>query len=325
MLINILILILLLGLAILFVFLARAAWRSRHAILRWPGVVLAGLLALAITVVSVIAIVGLVRLNVAPYQYATTAGIPVTGGPGDVERGAKLAVLCTGCHSSTGNLPLDGSADNFLAGGPPLGSLYPPNLTPGGPLKDWTDADIARAIREGVDKNGQPLLIMPSKAFHNLSDEDTADIIAFLRSQPAVNRQLPQKQLTLLAAGIVGAGIFSTSAQPPITGPVNMPAAGTADKGHYLVTSMGCTDCHGDHLTGVPAGGFGPSGPNLTAIVPKWKEEDLVNLFRTGKDPSGSHVSDNMPWKEYNGVFSDADLQDIFSYLHGLQKLPNLQ
>jgi mono/diheme cytochrome c family protein len=102
-----------------------------------------------------------------------------------------------------------------------------------------------------------------------------------------------------------------------------MPAAGTTEKGNYLVHAMGCIDCHADNLAGAPPGSFGPSGPNLTAIVPGWQEKDLITLFRTGKAPSGKQISDQMPWNDYNRAFSDAELKDIFSYLHGLDKLPN--
>ncbi len=324
MLINIVFLVLLIALAVLFVLLARAAWHSRRGIVRWPGMLLSGLLALVFTAVSVVAVIGLVRLNAAPYRYET-AIIPVTGASGLVEQGAKKAALCVGCHSSTGEFPLDGSAEDFLGGGgPPLGTLWAPNLTPGGPLKDWSDAEIARALREGVDKDGRPLLVMPSKALHNLSDEDTAAIIAFLRSQPAVERDLPERQMTLLAALLVGSGMFPTSAQPPISEPIDTPPAGTVEKGRYLVYATGCIDCHGDDLTGMPAGGFSPSGPNLTAIVPSWSEEDLINLFRAGKDPTGRMVSDDMPWYEYNAALSDEELKDMYTYLHGLEeKLTN--
>jgi len=36
----------------------------------------------------------------------------------------------------------------------PWGKTVSRNLTPTG-LKDWTDAQIAKAIRDGVDRNGQ--------------------------------------------------------------------------------------------------------------------------------------------------------------------------
>lgn len=36
-----------------------------------------------------------------------------------------------------------------------LGTHYAPNLTPSGNIKDWTDGEIVRAIREGVDDTGR--------------------------------------------------------------------------------------------------------------------------------------------------------------------------
>ncbi|MCC6148460.1 MAG: c-type cytochrome [Anaerolineaceae bacterium] len=322
MLINILFLILILVLAVVFALLARAAWRSRFRVVRWLGVLLSGLLALVFIAVCVVAALGLVKLNTAPYQYKAT-NISVTGTPEQVEQGARKAELCVGCHSTTGKFPLDGSSENFLGGeGPPLGILYAPNLTPGGPLKDMSDVELARAMREGIGKNGRPLLVMPSKALHNLSDEDTTALIAFLRAQPAVERNPPERQTTLLAALLVGAGLFPTSAQPPIEGPIITPPSGTVEKGRYLVYSTGCIDCHGDNLAGIPPGGFAPSGPNLTAIVPKWNQQDLINLFRNGKDPTGRMISEGMPWQEYNAALDDGELKDMYTFLHGLEEQP---
>ena len=34
------------------------------------------------------------------------------------------------------------------------------NLTPAGPLKDWSDGEIFRAIRNGIDRDGQVLFAM---------------------------------------------------------------------------------------------------------------------------------------------------------------------
>src|SRR5687768_14453524 len=64
---------------------------------------------------------------------------------------------CIGCHASNpaATQPvLDGS---YMADIAPLGDFHPPNLTPGGRLKDWSDGEIVRAIREGIDKDGRPL------------------------------------------------------------------------------------------------------------------------------------------------------------------------
>jgi mono/diheme cytochrome c family protein len=64
----------------------------------------------------------------------------------------------------------------------PWGKTVSRNLTPTG-LKDWTDAQIAKAIREGVDRNGQRY--RPPMAFEfykNINDADIAAIIKYLRS-----------------------------------------------------------------------------------------------------------------------------------------------
>lgn len=306
-------------LLVFFVWLATRAWRSRFAVLKWVGVVLSGLLALVFVAVIVLAGVGMYRMTVPPYAYKTpTAAIPVTGGQAQVARGKEIAQLCVGCHSSTGNLPLDGSATDFMAGGPPLGSLYPPNLTPSGPIKDWTDAEVARAIREGVDNQGHPLVIMPSDSFHGMSDEDVYALVAYLRSQPPSPRSVPLPSLNALGYAVMGSGIFPTSAQPPITEPVKAPSrAATAEYGRYLTQALGCVSCHGANLTGSSGGGFGPAAPNLTVIVPNWSQADFLTFFRTGVAPGGVKVNpENMPWNEYSKVFTDQDLTAIYLYIH---------
>jgi cytochrome c553 len=321
MVLNVVLILVLILLTIGFIALARGALRSRRGWVRWPGMFLSGLLALVFGVVSVVAIVGMVRLNTSPYNYAQ-ANIPVTAASGNVAHGESLAHVCQGCHSPDGTLPLSGSKDDIFAGGPPFGTMYAPNLTPGGPLKDWSDAEIATALREGVDNKGKPLLIMPSETFHNISDADTADLIAYLRSQPAVTSNPPPKNISLLGTVLLGAGVFPTSAQKPITQPVTAAPAGTAEHGQYLATAFGCTDCHAKNFAGT-TGGQGPAGPNITAIVPNWTQEGFVNMFHTGKDPTGKSISDEMPYKDYAQAFSDADLKDIYTFLHGLQPLPN--
>src|SRR5207237_211822 len=159
----------------------------------------------------------------------------------------------------------------FLGG--PLGTLYAPNLTPGGPLKDWSDGEIIRAVREGIDKDGHPLIIMPSDAFHRLSDDDVQSLVAYLRSQPAVNRQTPTRDIGIMGLVLLGAGVFPTADQPHITAPQTAPAVGTPEYGQYLVEITGCAACHGPDLRGRAPGGFGPpAGPSLRAIVPSWPQ-----------------------------------------------------
>lgn len=315
-------LLILLVLVVLFVFLAIRAGHARAALVRWPGMILAGLLALVLVAVTGVVGLGYYRLNVAPGNYSVST-VQVSLDADKVARGERLAGLCADCHSSTGNLPLDGGKANLLAQVPmPLGVVWPPNLTPGGPLKNWSDGQIMRALREGIDANGRPLFGMPSVAFHNLSDADAEAVVAFLRSQPAVDRTVPARDLSPLAAVFVGIGMAPPSTQAPITAPIVAPPAGTAGYGQYIANSLGCTDCHGLDLAGT-ATGLGPKGPNLTAIVPKMSQADFLNVFHNGVDPTGRPISDVMPWKHYGAALTDSELSDVYTFMHGLPLITN--
>ncbi len=200
-----------------------------------------------------------------------------------------------------------------------VGDLYAPNLTPGGPLKNWSDGEIVRAIREGVDKDGHPLIIMPSDVLHNLSDEDVAAVVAVLRSQPAVDHPTPPRNLSLLATVLIGAGLFPTSAQPPITAAIVAPPAGVDPAyGQYLVNTSGCRSCHVDDLAGRGPGGPGggpPAGPNLTTKVPTWTEDQFLQTIRTGTDPTGYQLNpDLMPWKDISAAYTDDQLRAMYAY-----------
>src|SRR5207302_2617866 len=243
---------------------------------------------------------------------AAAANITASATPDRLTVAQRRLNGCTGCHSTTDAQPFDGGADDFLGG--PLGTLYAPNLTPGGPLKDWTDGEIVRAVREGIDRDGHPMLIMPSDAFHHLSDADVASIVAFLRSQPAVNHPTAARDLTLFGMVIVGSGLFPTAEQPPISQPQTAPPPGTPAYGQHLVDTTGCAVCHGPDLTGgKPNGGFGPPvGPNLRVIVEPWTETDFVKFFRTGQDPTGRNVDPAlMPWRDVGLAYTDDELRTI--------------
>ena len=161
---------------------------------------------------------------------------------------------------------------------------------------------------------------MPSDKFHGLSDADVQAIVAYLRSQPAVSHDLPNNNLNLLGAFALGAGFFPTNQQPPITQPVSAPPAGTPEYGKYLVDFSGCQACHGQDLAG-GTNNFVAKGPNLTAIVPNWNESDFTNTIRTGIDPTGHQLTDAMPWKQFSAAYTDAELGDMYKYLHDLKPI----
>jgi mono/diheme cytochrome c family protein len=151
-------------------------------------------------------------------------------------------------------------------------------------------------------------------------------LIAYLKSLPPVDNELPGRRIELLGRLMMAVGMF-----PPLpvdqidhTSPLPVgPEPGvTIAYGEYL--SRTCTECHGDKLNGAP---FGPPGqevptPNLTpgGELASWSEEDFFTTMRTGVTPYGRQINEEMPWK-YFGQMSDEELGAVWLYLQSLPAL----
>lgn len=318
--------LILVGLSVLFGFLTRRAWRIKSRLLKWGGVVSAGLLTLIPVVLLGLALRGFYWLN---ERHANpVADLRVAGTPAQIARGQQLAHACVSCHAPGEQLPLVGV--NFAAKFdlPPLGTLYSPNLTPGGDIDDWTDGELVRAIREGIHKNGRSLIVMPAANYRHLSDDDVQALVAYLRSQPAAGGPTPANQLNLLGALFLNLAEY-LSAQPPV-GSVPSPKPGSREEGLYMVKILNCHECHGDQLQGKVDDGLpGPTpGPNLTQIVPLWTEEQFLRFFNTGELPGGGTVpiltlpsgfsQPRMPWPVVRAATTDEELKAIYAYLSSL-------
>lgn len=236
--------------------------------------------------------------------------------PEMIARGAYLVTAfpgCAGCHSSNpaAERPiLDGQPFAEIAA---LADIYAPNLTPGGPLKDWSDGEIIRAIREGVDRDGHALFLMPSAEYRHVSDQDVRAIVAYLRSQQPVTKDGTPRKLTFLGTMLVGAVRFPLSNQEPIQNVTDPPRGPTAEYGQHLADIGGCRTCHGPALDAenIPQGP--PPGPNLR-VVKGWTDEQFLRAMREGVDPSGKRLSEQMPWRQY-GRGTDDDLRALYAYL----------
>lgn len=293
--------------------LTRRAWRSPQRLPKWSGTILGGLLTLLCVLVAGVATIGLWRI----YGPKTNPvpEIQVADTPEQVARGEQLAQLCAGCHASDRTLPLAGGHHNDLAG---FGVLVVPNLTPAGELRNWSDGEIIRAIREGVHQSGRGLILMPSDQYRAMSDEDVQALVAYLRSQPAVDNPTPANELNLLGLLMVGAGFLPMSPQPAITQPIaTPPLADALEHGDYLIELAGCRECHGADLQGGTSQ-FLPIGPNLIGLIQQgnWNAEQFLATMRTGVTPYGRTLNPElMPWKSYDAAFQDEELLTIYEYI----------
>jgi mono/diheme cytochrome c family protein len=111
-----------------------------------------------------------------------------------VRRGAYLVTIghCMECHS-TFSAGVSDFKDGLGHGGRKFGSavvkglpdVTVPNISsdPVAGIGAWSDAEIARAIRQGIARDGHRLNPPMAYPFYaGLSDADTADIIAYLRT-----------------------------------------------------------------------------------------------------------------------------------------------
>jgi mono/diheme cytochrome c family protein len=255
--------------------------------------------------------------------------------PASVERGRYLmqgVVACGNCHTPRGP---QGQllADRGLSGGfvfeePPFRAVAP-NITPDAEtgIGKWTDAQLARAIREGIRPDGSVIgPPMPIEFYRELSDADLGAIVAYLRAQPPVRNAVAKSKYNIPLPPNYGPPV-KTVALPSPTDKVRY--------GKYLADIGHCMDCHtprdakGQLKHGsIGAGGFVFKGPwgesvsrNLTphpAGLKDWTDAQIIAAIRTGKDRKGQPYKPPMGYDFYKNI-SDADMAALVAYLRSLK------
>ncbi len=274
--------------------------------IRWAGFAFGALASVAILLVGVLYAVGSSKLG-RTYQ-VETALLQVLDDPASIERGAHLSRIhgCIDCHGEQ-------LAGTVFIDEPPF-RLVASNLTPGrggvGQLYSATDFD--RAIRHGVRPDGSPLLVMPSAAYHRLSNEDAADLIAYLRHLPPVDNELPAREVRLL-----GRVLSAFAIDPSFEVRTERVATRPAPDGAYLA-SITCAYCHGDGLRGgvSPTPGS-PPAPDL-APAGQWARDDFFRALRTGVAPDGRRLDPQfMPWT-FTQHMTDDELSALHEHLRSI-------
>lgn len=260
---------------------------------------------------------------------------------------------CLGCHSEhvdrfsypvkPGGEGVGGFAWDEKMGFP--GYLPARNITPDREtgLGQWTDGEIIRAMREGINRKGEALFpIMPYQHLRVMSDEDAKSVVAYLRTLPARHKAIPDRKLQLPLNFIV------KFMPEPLNGPVAAPdRKDTVAYGKYLTRIGGCYECHTPHQDkgGVVAekefaGGWemhGPWGRNFTAnltphpdtFIGRATKQEFIGRFRAYANmtaetapavPRGRNTI--MPWLAFSKM-TDEDLGAIYDYLKTVKPVEN--
>lgn len=297
-------------------------------ILTYTGLGLVAIVVLIIIAAGIFYTLGNTQLNKV-YEVQVTA-LPLPTDEAALARGKHLVEhvsICIECHGP--NL-----AGQVFIDEPALGQIPAPNLTSGqgGIGQTYTDADWVWALRHGLNQEGKSLIIMPSPIFVGYSDADLSAMIAYLKSIPPVDNELP-RTLTPLFYLLVGSGQFKELVAEQIDHTRSRPAAPVAGVaaayGQHLATVAGCTSCHGEGLVGRSldeAAEGPPAGPNLTpgSTLATWSEKEFITAIRTGITPDERILNpQEMPWPHFAGM-SDQELQALWLYIRSLPTVTNI-
>ena len=248
-----------------------------------------------------------------------------------VERGDYLVnsiMGCGNCHTPAGPQGFDTSkafGGGVLEDSPAMHAVSA-NITPGGPVKDWTDEQFMKAIREGIRPDGS--LIgppMPFEVYGGISDDDLASIVAYLRTVPAVDNDPGASKYNIPLPPAWG---------PPITTVAAVPEGLTVEYGAYLAGPLGhCVVCHTpqmqngqfDFANNLGAGGMEFAGPGGTVVaanitptgLSSYTDEQLATLITHGTRPNGSVLSPPMPSYFLANLKPD-DVKALILYLRQL-------
>ena len=271
---------------------------------------------------------------------APEAAAPASSDP-VLERGRYLARAgdCVSCHTAPGKPAFGGG----LPMKTPFGTIVSTNITPdpGAGIGAYTEAEFARALREGVAKDGHHLYpAMPYPSFARVNDEDMHALFTFFRNgvqpvaqkPPATDLPWPFSMRGLMVAWnwiYLDKGVY----QPD--------AARSAEwnRGAYLVQGLGhCGDCHTPRsmLGGVKAASDGKGELFLSGAVidgwyaqplrhtgrptmAQWPAQDIVQYLQTGRT-SHTAAFGAMVDVVQNSTqhLSTQDLQAVATYLQSL-------
>lgn len=257
-----------------------------------------------------------------------------------VKRGEYLVnavMACDNCHTPRTPKGLD--MTRRFSGGSLVwdeesfkvkGSNITPDITTG--IGVWSDAEIKRALTEGVRPDETPLApIMPFAFYRILTVRDLDAIVAYMRTiPPQKNESEPPAYKADMPSINVPGGEKPMSEQD---------LNNTLKRGFYLATIAHCMECHAHDANGIHdlkanlgGGGHvfrGPWGevatPNITshpvAGIGGWSDEEIKIALREGKGRDGHKFKVPMARANYFSRMTETDLDALVAYIRTLPPL----
>jgi mono/diheme cytochrome c family protein len=255
---------------------------------------------------------------------------------GDPAKGKLIFAAgdCASCHASPGQsdrLRLGGG----LALASPYGTFRVPNISsdPVDGVGSWHTVDLANALLSGVSPDKSHYYpAFPYSSYAKMELGDVSDLMAYLRTLPAVSGKPPPHDLAFpfQIRRFVGFWKFLYFDRKPI---VPDPNRGDAwNRGRYLAEAVAhCAECHSsrDIFGGIKpktrfAGGKDPEGtgyiPNITPMrIGDWKQEHIAEVLKSGATPNHGRVGSSMADVVTNtAMLPQSDREAIAVYVKSL-------
>ncbi len=253
--------------------------------------------------------------------------LPVESDAAAVERGKHLVTARYGCAACHGH----NLAGGVMIDDPAIGDVRGPNLTRGRGNRsvNYTMADWDRIVRHGVKPDGTPA-IMPAEDFFKMSDAELSDIVAYVRSVPAVDGAVARPSFGPLGKALLALGKLPLSAERmPVSAHPSQPppSSDNARFGEHLAAT--CVTCHRQNLAGGPMAFGPPSWPaaaNLTrhpAGLRDWSFDDFEQALTRGVSKDGHRLRAPMADVVQGTKGMDAtERQALWTYLRQVPATP---
>jgi mono/diheme cytochrome c family protein len=257
-----------------------------------------------------------------------------------IENG-KLLYNVGGCYSC--HLPGSDAkpeAANLPVGGTPLktpiGTLYPPNLTPW-TMSLWTDLEFVNAMQRGISPDGRHYIpAFPYTSYAAMKIEDILDIKAYLGSLTSIENANRSADIPLSFVIRRGLGLWKHIGLDTTPWAPDPTKSASWNRGSYLVNGPGhCNECHTPRTIFMTSnnaqkfvGGPHPEGigkvPSLRDLIGRGRYKDIKDLataFQFGEEFGYSDMSSGGMGKVQSNLskLPEADILAIAEYVASLK------
>lgn len=257
---------------------------------------------------------------------ADFAGLVPDAGNGEM---VFAAMGCASCHMDP-DAPVLGALPGGQRFKTDFGTFFAPNISADidTGIGSWSDLEVASAVLYGTSPdNAHYYPAFPYGSYGRANTQDIVDLIAYLRTLPAVSRKNTPHEIGFpfnMRASVGGWKLLFASNEWAVQGDLTPQET----RGRYLAEALGhCSECHtprnilgGLDRTQWLQGAANPSGdgriPGITASQLDWSDGDIVAFLTSGFTPDFDTVGGSMVEVVENlAMLPRSDVEAIVAYL----------